>query len=118
MPAPVAMHPHASASAPAFRTRGAGAGRAPEGTPDDPALKKACNEMEALFIQQLLGEMRKTVEKSGLIDGGRSEEIYTTLMDGELAKEMARSGAMGLASMLYRSLGGGTAPGAIPPPRK
>jgi flagellar protein FlgJ len=54
----------------------------------------------------MLSEMRKTVAKSGLIDGGRSEEIYTSLMDAELAKEMAHSGGLGLSAVLEQQLRG------------
>jgi len=71
----------------------------------DTELKAACEDMEALFIHHMLSEMRKTVAKSGLIDGGRSEEIYTSLMDAELAKEMARSGGLGLSAILQKQLG-------------
>jgi flagellar protein FlgJ len=75
-------------------------------TPPDSNLKAACEDMEALFIHHMLSEMRKTVAKSGLIDGGRSEEIYTSLMDAELAKEMAHSGGLGLSAILQDQLGG------------
>jgi flagellar protein FlgJ len=62
--------------------------------------------MEALFIHHLLSEMRKTVSKSGFIDGGRAEEIYTSLMDAELAKAMASSGGLGLSAILQEQLSG------------
>jgi flagellar protein FlgJ len=75
-------------------------------TPEDSNLKAACEDLEALFIHHLLSEMRKTVSKSGLIDGGRSEEIYTSLMDAERAKEMAHSGGLGLSDILLEQLGG------------
>ena len=71
----------------------------------DAKLQAVCNDMEAIFIHHMLSEMRKTVAKSGLIDGGRSEEIYTSLMDAELAKEMARSGGLGLSAILQEQLG-------------
>ncbi len=86
------------------RARAGPAGAAVETSPD-PKLKSACEEMEALFIHQMLSEMRKTVPKSGLIDGGRSEEIYTSLMDAELAKKMAGSGGLGLSAILLEQLG-------------
>jgi flagellar protein FlgJ len=70
----------------------------------DPKLKDACEQMESLFINTLLTEMRKTVDTSGLMDGGRSEEIYTSLMDAELAKQMARAGGVGLARILIEQL--------------
>lgn len=75
-------------------------------SPVDPKLAAACNDMEALFIHHMLSEMRKTVPKSGFIDGGRAEEIYTSLMDAELAKEMASSGGLGLSAILQEQLSG------------
>jgi flagellar protein FlgJ len=60
--------------------------------------------MEALFIHHMLTEMRKTVPRSGLLDGGRAEEIYTAMMDGELAGQMAASGGLGLSAVLYEQL--------------
>jgi Rod binding domain-containing protein len=83
----------------------AGSPRAEPGAAEQ-ELKTACEEMEALFIHHLLSEMRKTVDKSGLMDGGRSEEIYTSLMDAELAKDMARAGGLGLSTILQEELGG------------
>jgi flagellar protein FlgJ len=76
----------------------------------DAKLKAVCDDMEAIFIHHMLSEMRKTVAKSGLIDGGRSEEVYTSLMDAELAKEMARSGGLGLSPILQEQLNGPGAP--------
>jgi Rod binding domain-containing protein len=67
-------------------------------------LKTACREMEALFIHRLLTEMRKSVVKSGLIDGGRAEEIYTSLMDAETARHISESGGLGLSGMLLEQL--------------
>ena len=82
--------------------------RARSGTdlPLDPKMAAACNDMEALFIHHMLSEMRKTVPKSGFIDGGHAEEIYTSLMDAELAKEMASSGGLGLSAILQEQLSG------------
>ncbi len=87
----------------------------PSGTgSSDPRLKAACQDMEALFIHHMLSEMRKTVVKSGLIDGGRAEEVYTSLMDAEMAKGMAHSGSLGLSSMLMEQLGRRQTAGAVP----
>lgn len=67
-------------------------------------LRSACRDLEALFIQQLLSAMRRTVPKSGLIDGGRAEEIATSMLDAELSKSMAGAGGLGLAEVLEREL--------------
>jgi len=72
---------------------------------DDPKLRAACAEMEALFISHLLKEMRATVEKSGFIDGGQAEEIFTSLLDVEISKKMSASGGIGLSAILLEQLG-------------
>ncbi|MGA8242430.1 MAG: rod-binding protein [Desulfobacterales bacterium] len=67
-------------------------------------LQEACSEFEALFINLLLKELRATVGKSGLMDGGRAEEVYTGMMDTEMARDLAAKGGIGLAAILYRQL--------------
>jgi flagellar protein FlgJ len=107
MPEPISKMAPALPIDPASRRRtSVGPSRPVAETPADSKLKAACEGMEALFIHHMLTEMRKTVAKSGLIDGGRSEEIYTSLMDAELAKEMAHSGGLGLSAILQEQLGG------------
>jgi flagellar protein FlgJ len=83
----------------------------------DPDLRSACEGMEALFITHMLSEMRKTVPKSDFLGGGRAEEIYTSLMDAERAKQMAGAGGLGLSSVLLEQLSrNGAAPGKPPRP--
>jgi len=67
-------------------------------------LKKACQDFESVFVNQMFQEMRKTVSKDGLFDGGRAEEIYTSMQDAELAKTMSRQRGLGLADIMYRQL--------------
>ncbi|HBG46144.1 MAG TPA: hypothetical protein DDW94_04050 [Deltaproteobacteria bacterium] len=72
---------------------------------DNPAeLKKAVADFEALFINQMLKTMRETIDKNELFHGGSGEEIYTSLLDTELSKDMARAGGIGLGEMLLREL--------------
>jgi len=71
-------------------------------------LEAVCAEMESLFVNQLMTEMRKTVQKSGLIEGGMAEEIYTSMLDSELSREVAAAGGIGLAQQLMRDFGLGT----------
>ena len=76
------------------------------GDKDDPQLRAACAEMESLFLSHLLKEMRATVEKSGFISGGQSEEIFTSLLDVEISKKMSAAGGIGLSAILLEQLGG------------
>ncbi len=70
----------------------------------DSKLKKTCCELESLFINYLLKEMRQTIDKSGFISGGRAEEIYTSMLDTNLAKQFAHKGGIGLSSMFMEQL--------------
>ncbi len=73
---------------------------------EEARLRKAVHEFEALFINYMLKTMRSTVHKSGLLGGGMREDIYTSLFDWELSKDMARSGGIGLGKMLLRDFQG------------
>lgn len=64
------------------------------------ALKKAVEEFEALFINEMMKSMRATIQKSSLFDGGNAEEIYNSMMDSELSRFMASSGGIGLGKVL------------------
>lgn len=64
-------------------------------------LYKVCVEFEAIFIKQMLSSMRKTVEKSGLLDGGLAGEFFEDMLYDEYAKKMAESANFGLAAMIY-----------------
>jgi flagellar protein FlgJ len=73
-----------------------------------PELHSACREMESLFINYLLKEMRATVHKSGFISGGQAEEIFTSMLDVELSRKTSAAGGIGLSSLLLEQLGGKT----------
>ena len=72
---------------------------------NDPQLRKACSELESLFIAHLLKEMRATIPKSDFINGGKAEEIYTSMLDSEMARELSSKGGIGLSSILLDQLG-------------
>ena len=70
----------------------------------DAELKETCCELESLFINYLLKEMRQTIDKSGFISGGRAEEIYTSMLDTHMAKQFAHKGGIGLSSIFMEQL--------------
>lgn len=72
----------------------------------DKKLFDACIQFEALFVKQMLNSMRKTVQKSGLMDGGMAEEIFEDFLYDEYALKMAESAGFGLADTLYQRLSG------------
>lgn len=77
---------------------------APADAKNASALKKAAEEFEAVFINQLLKVMRETIEESGLTGEGCGKSIYTELFDQEISLSMARRGMLGISDMITRDL--------------
>ena len=67
-------------------------------------IKSACMEMESMFIQNMFKEMRASIPKGGLTSGGKAEEMFTEMLDAELARNLSASGGIGLSSMVQRQL--------------
>ncbi|WP_078125012.1 rod-binding protein [Leptospira alexanderi] len=77
-----------------------------EETAADPYRKKlysASVEFESVFVKMMLTEMKKTVEKSGLIDGGHAEEIFEDMLYDEYSKNLSANSSLGLAEQIYQS---------------
>jgi flagellar protein FlgJ len=79
----------------------------------DPYRKKLYNasvEFESMFVKIMLNQMRKSVEKQGMIHGGYAEDIFEDMLYDEYAKEMSKNAAFGLAEQIYQSLSSGLPP--------
>ena len=66
-------------------------------------LRESCEGFEAIFLQKMWEQMRKTVPKEGYLHS-KDEDMYQSLFDIELCKKMAGAGGIGLADMLYTQL--------------
>jgi peptidoglycan hydrolase FlgJ len=71
---------------------------------DETKLKKASEDFEALFLNQLLQSMRRTVLKSKLLEDAPGKEVYQSLFDREISKKMAQKGALGVGKIIYRNV--------------
>ncbi len=67
-------------------------------------LKSTCSDFQAIFVKQMLDSMRKTVNKTGLLDGGRAEEIFEDMLYDKYAKKISETADLGLDDMLYQQL--------------
>jgi Rod binding domain-containing protein len=67
------------------------------------ALDEAAKQFEAMFIQMMLKSMREASFESGLV---QSEAIdsYRDMMDKELAVQLSKRGALGIANMLKQQV--------------
>ena len=68
-------------------------------------LKAAAQQFEAMFLQQVLKSMRDTVPQDGLL-GSDQSRFYTSLLDQQMAQNMASSGkGVGFARLIEQQLG-------------
>ncbi|MCB1189401.1 MAG: rod-binding protein [Leptospiraceae bacterium] len=67
-------------------------------------LYNASVEFESIFVKMMLNQMKKSVQKSGLIDGGYAEEIFEDMLYDEYARMISSNEALGLAEQVYTSL--------------
>ncbi len=66
-------------------------------------IEKVSRDFESIFLNKLLSEMRKTVPKSGLLDSFATD-MFQSMMDEEMSKEMAKNKGMGMGEMVYKDL--------------
>jgi flagellar protein FlgJ len=74
-------------------------------TPKNPeALRRACQDFEAVMLQSMLKSMRSTVPDDGLLEKDNSRDIFDDLFDQEIATQIARTEGVGIGDMLFRQL--------------
>lgn len=71
---------------------------------DDEKLKKACQDFEGYFLQQIFDEMRKTIPDSGLVEKSEGHDIYNDMLYEEYSKNIAEGQGIGISDMLYKQL--------------
>ncbi len=71
---------------------------------DKEALKKSCQDFEAIFIQSMLKEMRKTIPESTLFSKSSGQKMYEDMLDSEIASHTAKNQSLGFAEDMYNQL--------------
>ncbi len=75
---------------------------------DRQRLKKAAQEFEGVFVQQLLEAMDKTVDRTdSMLSNSSAEEYFRSMLNESVAKEMTSGPAgsgFGLAESVYRQM--------------
>lgn len=65
-------------------------------------LKKATEQVEAIFLKDLLGKMRRTVGSNKESDP--MGEMARDMMDQAVADDISRTNSVGVGSLLFKSL--------------
>ena len=72
-------------------------------TNSEKKIENVSRDFESIFLHKLLTSMRKTVPKSGLLDSFATD-MYKSMMDEEISKEMSKNKGMGMGQMIYNDL--------------
>ncbi len=69
-------------------------------------LMEAAKQFEAVFINQLFKAMDATIQREGLLSGGRGEEMFRSMFLDEIAKDIASSPetSFGFAKQIYEQM--------------
>jgi flagellar protein FlgJ len=67
-------------------------------------LMDACVETESLFVGQMLKQMRNTIHKGDILNGGQTEEIFTDMLYDQYALNMSKTANLGIAKMMYQQM--------------
>lgn len=65
-------------------------------------LEKAVQGIEAMFMKDLLGVMRKSLPKDENAMPGR--DIYYDMLDQAISESMAKNGALGIGKMMLKNM--------------
>ncbi len=68
------------------------------------ALKRSCQDFEAIFTQSMFKAMRKSIPDGGLFERDTAHEIYRDMLDAQVASEISRQQGLGLADQMYRQM--------------
>lgn len=69
-------------------------------------IKELSQDFESVFLELLTSNMRKSIQKSGLVSGGNGEDIFQGLLDAEYAKTLSAQKMTGLADAIESQLMG------------
>jgi flagellar protein FlgJ len=67
-------------------------------------LRTVARQFEAVFVNQMVGAMRKTVQPNGLMPQSQGEKIYQGMLDTEYADRLSQSNQFGLSDLIYEHL--------------
>jgi len=73
----------------------------------DKELKDACAGFEAIFMNEMIQSMRKTLPGDALFEDSNASNIYQSMQDQNLAENLSKSQkSLGLKDFLYQQLKG------------
>ncbi len=75
-------------------------------------LRKASQDIEGVFVKDLLAIMRRSLPK-GMLGDAPGKEIFEDMLDQALADSAAKTGTFGIGKLLYQQLSPAVLKGAL-----
>jgi Rod binding domain-containing protein len=73
-------------------------------TANEAAARKAAQDFEAVFVNELLSHMDSGQSTQGTFDGGQAEGVYKSFFTDAVAKQISQRGGIGLADNIYHEI--------------
>lgn len=67
-------------------------------------LRKACTQLEGVFMNELAKALRETVPEDGVLPSSTGNEMFTSMLDEKLAELAAARSRSGLTNALMKQL--------------
>ena len=67
-------------------------------------IQKSAQDFESVYLAQMLQPMFNTVEVDDTFGGGQAEETWRGMLVEEYAKQISKSGGIGLASVVGKEM--------------
>lgn len=64
------------------------------------AAQKSAQNFESFFVSFMLDQMYSDMSPDGLFGGGKSEEIFRSILNQEYAKEISSNNGIGISDMV------------------
>lgn len=66
--------------------------------------RETAQDFEAFFLSKMMETMFDGISTEGMFGGGHAEKIYRSLLINEYGKSMAKTGTVGVADVVMRSM--------------
>jgi Rod binding domain-containing protein len=74
------------------------------GTKSNQEARQAAEEFEATFLTSMLESMFQGIKTEAPFGGGHAEQQYRSILLGEYASEISKTGGIGIADAVYREI--------------
>jgi peptidoglycan hydrolase FlgJ len=67
-------------------------------------LMDACVETESIFVGMMLKQMRNTIHKGEILNGGQTEEIFSDMLYDQYSLSLSKTANLGIAKQMYQQM--------------